>query len=91
MYKILLISLFAFILNVPFGYLRSHTKKYSFKWFLFIHVPVPFVILTRLLIHADYNYIPFFVLSSIVGQFLGGKIESSNRCSIKSGDKRTER
>lgn len=93
MYKIILITLLAFLLNIPFGYLRSHTKKYSLKWFLYIHVPVPLVILTRLLMHADYNYIPFFVLSSIAGQFLGGRIELSNRCSnqsIKTGDKGSE-
>jgi hypothetical protein len=70
----LIISAFAFILNLPFGYIRKHARKYSFKWFLCIHMPVPMVIVARIASHADYRFIPFFILISIAGQVCGGKM-----------------
>ncbi len=64
-----------FMLNMPFGYLRGKTKRYSFKWFLCIHMPIPFIVLARILSHLDIRYIPFFVLAAIIGQVWGGKLE----------------
>jgi hypothetical protein len=74
MLSIMIIILLAFLINLPFGYMRKRSKKYSFKWFLAIHLPVPLIVITRLLFHVDYNYIPLFILSSIFGQILGGRI-----------------
>jgi len=70
----LIISAFAFILNLPFGYIRKSAKKYSLKWFLCIHVPVPMVIIARIATHTGYTFIPVFILVSIAGQVCGGKI-----------------
>ncbi len=71
----LLIIVLAFVLNLPFGYLRSRSKKYSLKWFIYIHMPVPIVVLARLISQTDYNFIPLFIIAAIVGQFFGGKLE----------------
>jgi len=62
-------------INFPFGYLRRRTRRYSFKWFLFIHIPIPLIFLMRTLSHFDYRYIPLFVLAAVIGQFWGGRIE----------------
>jgi hypothetical protein len=75
MEKILLLMFLAFALNVPFGYLRARSRKYSFRWFLWIHLPVPFVILSRLVTSTDYRIIPLLLIASLAGQFLGGRIE----------------
>ena len=37
-----------FVVSVPCGYLRQNFKKYSFMWFLLIHLPIPFIVLLRL-------------------------------------------
>ncbi|MCG2709735.1 MAG: hypothetical protein L6246_05395 [Thermodesulfovibrionales bacterium] len=64
-----------FMLNMPFGYLRGKAKKFSFKWFLYIHLPIPFVLLARILSNIDMTYIPLFVLATVIGQVWGGKLE----------------
>jgi len=63
------------LLNFPFGYFRRRVKKYSFKWFLYIHMPIPFIFLARMLSHLDYRYIPLFVLGALIGQLWGGRME----------------
>ncbi|MCL4536110.1 MAG: hypothetical protein M1610_00740 [Nitrospirae bacterium] len=75
MSTVLLIILFAFILNIPFGYFRSRSKKYSLKWFIYIHMPVPIVVIARLISHTDYKFIPLFIMAAVIGQFFGGKLE----------------
>lgn len=75
MEKVLLLMFLAFALNVPFGYLRARSRKYSFRWFLWIHLPVPFIILSRLVTSTDYRIIPLLLIASLAGQFLGGRIE----------------
>jgi hypothetical protein len=64
-----------FMLNMPFGYLRGKTKRFSLKWFLYIHLPIPFVLLARILSNIDMIYIPLFVLAAVIGQVWGGKLE----------------
>ncbi len=71
---VILITLITFIVHIPFGYLRSRTKKYSFKWFLYIHIPIPFIIFIRIATHTEYKYIPMFIAAAVAGQFCGGKI-----------------
>ncbi|MBA3070631.1 MAG: hypothetical protein FP829_00400, partial [Nitrospirae bacterium] len=59
----IVIGLFSltFMLNMPFGYLRGKTKRFSLKWFLYVHLPIPFVLLARILSNIDMTYIPLFV------------------------------
>lgn len=64
-----------FILNLYFGYLRGRTRRFSFAWFLCIHMPIPLVILARVLSDLDYQYIPVSVFAAVTGQVLGGKLE----------------
>lgn len=76
--KLLLITVifsFTLLLNMPFGYLRGKAKKFSFKWFLYIHLPIPFVLLARILSNIDMTYIPLLVLATVIGQVWGGKLE----------------
>jgi len=63
------------LVNLPFGYLRKKTTRFSFKWFLCIHLPIPFIFLARVLSHLDFRYIPFFVVAAVLGQIWGGKVE----------------
>ncbi|MEW6571306.1 MAG: hypothetical protein AB1390_09065 [Nitrospirota bacterium] len=72
---IVILSLFTLLLNLPFGYARTRTKKFSFRWFLCIHVPIPFVFIARTISQIDIKFIPLFAFAAILGQILGGKME----------------
>lgn len=69
------ISVLTLGLNVFFGYFRARTKKYSLKWFLFIHLPIPAVFFARVYSDLDYHVIPVFLLAAVAGQIIGGRIE----------------
>ena len=72
----ILISLmfFALVVNIPFGYWRTQTRKFSFKWMLYVHLPVPLIIYLRYLGGISYYYIPLMLVAAITGQYAGGKI-----------------
>lgn len=70
-----LIFMFTFLLNLPFGYLRDRSKKYSLKWILYIHLPVPFVFFARIMAQLELKYVPLFLVAAILGQFIGGKVK----------------
>jgi hypothetical protein len=74
-YAVLLLFAFTLLLNLPFGYARSKAKRYSFRWFLFIHAPILVIFLVRTISHIEMRYIPFFVVAAVIGQILGGKLE----------------
>ncbi len=73
--SVLFITILTFVLHIPFGYLRSRSEKYSLKWFIYIHIPIPFIILVRIITNTDYKFIPIFVIAAVAGQFFGGKLE----------------
>lgn len=60
------------IVSVPCGYIRQNYPKYSFIWFLLIHLPIPFIVLLRLKAGLDWHYIPLTLAGSIAGQIIGG-------------------
>ena len=74
-YAILLLFVFTLLINLPFGYARAKTKKYSFRWFLYIHAPIPIIFIVRTFSHIQLEYIPIFVVAAVIGQILGGKLE----------------
>ena len=64
-----------FVLNLFFGYFRAKTRKYSLKWFLCIHLPIPVIFFARVYSGIDYRYIPVFLAAAVAGQIFGGKVE----------------
>ncbi|PTN10246.1 hypothetical protein [Mangrovibacterium marinum] len=73
--KILLVALLVFLINLPFGALRGSERKYSFKWFLYIHLPIPLVVFLRIFCDigfALYTY-PVLIAAFFGGQLLGRK------------------
>ncbi|VVB97304.1 Uncharacterised protein [uncultured archaeon] len=69
------LMLIVFLINLPFGYIRSNSTKFSKKWIMAIHIPVPFVFLLRMVSGLNWTVIPLLVLSDIAGQFAGGKLK----------------
>jgi hypothetical protein len=70
------IFLLAVLVNLPFGFMRSRVKKFSLKWMIYVHLPVPLVILARLFSQIEFHYIPLFIVGGIIGQLCGGKIKA---------------
>lgn len=64
--------LLSFIVSVPFGYIRQYYRKYSFMWFLLIHLPIPLIVLMRLEAGIDWHIIPLTLGGSLAGQLVGG-------------------
>jgi len=69
------ICIITLVLNLFFGYFRAREKKYSFKWFLCIHLPIPLIAFARIYANLDYGVIPIFLIVAVAGQVIGGKIE----------------
>ncbi len=72
---IIFLLVMAFIINLPFGILRSRVRRFSFKWFLYIHMPIPIIVLARYFANLDFSYAPLVILASISGQYIGGNID----------------
>ncbi|MFQ5480905.1 MAG: hypothetical protein ACE5DW_06475 [Thermodesulfobacteriota bacterium] len=72
---LILLTLFAFVINLPFGYLRGKSKKFSFQWFLYIHLPIPFVIVFRLIAGFSMKIVPIILAASILGQIVGARLD----------------
>ena len=73
MYDVLGIFIATCILNIPFGMLRSRQRPYTFLWFLYIHLPVPFIFMVRHFANISYFYIPLFMFAAMIGQYIGCK------------------
>ena len=69
--NLILVTIFVFILNLPFGYWRANVKQYGFQWALAIHIPVPFVIAARIFLNIGFA---FFTYPILVGAFFMGQL-----------------
>jgi hypothetical protein len=68
--------LIVFLINIPFGYWRSKAERFSRQWMMAIHLPVPLVVLLRLISGFSWTIIPLLMLSFATGQFIGGNIKN---------------
>lgn len=66
------------LINVPFGYWRAGVRKFSKSWFLAVHLPVPFAVGLRLLVHLGWklSLLPIWIGAFFAGQLLGGKLRA---------------
>jgi len=69
----------AFIMNLPLGYKREGTRKFSAAWFTWVHLSIPFIILLRLKLGVSYWYIPFSIGAAVAGQLVGGKFRKKRQ------------
>lgn len=75
----LLLCLGAAALNLPFGYYRQGTRKFSWQWFLAIHLPVPLIFIMRITSGAGWTIIPLLIACALAGQLMGGMIRNEVR------------
>lgn len=67
------ISIITFLINIPFGILRNKHNPYTIMWFVYIHLPIPLIFFMRHYTNISYLFIPLFVLTAMLGQFVGGR------------------
>jgi len=79
---VIAICIVAFILNLPFGWLRTYTRKFSLAWFACVHAPIPVVAIIRISTNTPWTYIPLFLLFSVAGQLIGAWLKKYF-CSLK--------
>ena len=74
--SIALISLLLFALfsNIPLGYLRMGSPKYSVRWFVYIHLSVPFIIGLRIANNISWQIVPFSIALAVAGQMIGSRL-----------------
>jgi len=68
------VLLFAFFSNIPLGYLRETSRKYSLRWFVFIHLSIPFIVGLRLANNISWRAIPFTLALAVAGQIVGSRL-----------------
>ena len=77
--KLIIIAAIILVINLPFGYWRGGQRKYSLKWIIAIHIPVPIIILIRIYSEvgfAWYTY-PIFVAAFFAGQMVGARLRKN--------------
>jgi len=77
--KIIAIAIAAFLLNLPFGWIRPRYPKFSAGWFLCIHAPIPVVIFLRLSTKTPFKFVPIFVATAVAGQIAGSRLSKIKR------------
>jgi hypothetical protein len=71
----LLLMAFAFVVNLPFGYWREGTAKFSPAWFVAVHAAVPLILLLRYALGLEWRLValPFTVAAYFAGQTVGAR------------------
>lgn len=64
----------AVALNIPFGAYRATVATFSVRWFLAIHLPIPFIFLLRVSAGYGYSFIPWLFAGAVGGQLAGARL-----------------
>lgn len=70
---------FAFLSNIPLGYLREGAPRLSVRWFVYIHLSIPFIVALRVVNGVGWRVIPFTLALALAGQWLGGRARRRKR------------
>jgi len=65
---------FALFINIPLGYLRQRTLRFSWQWFFYIHASIPLIILLRVWLDFSWKWIPLTIACAVFGQLAGGRL-----------------
>ena len=68
------LSFFSLLVNIPLGAWRVSVKKFSWQWFVAVHLCVPLIFILRHQAGLGLRVIPVLVLFSLSGHFVGGTI-----------------
>lgn len=72
-YPLIILFLISFSINIPLGYFRENTPKFSFQWFFWIHASIPFIIYLRFLLGLSSLFVLLSIAAAVIGQIWGGR------------------
>jgi hypothetical protein len=66
-------------LNLPFGFWRAGVPRFSLRWFLAVHAPVPLIVAMRMGAGLGWRLstFPLLVGAFFGGQVLGGRLRAA--------------
>lgn len=66
------------LINLPFGFWRAGTERFTVPWFVAVHAPVPVVVGVRIILGLRWQpaILPVLIGASFTGQFLGGSLRN---------------
>ena len=70
---------FALLSNIPLGYLREGSPRFSVRWFVFIHLSIPFIIALRVVNGVSWRVIPLTIGLAVAGQIIGSRTRRRSR------------
>jgi len=76
--KLSCLLLIALCINIPLGYLRESSPRYSVRWFVLIHLSIPLLVALRFYLKFGWGVIPFSIAFAVAGQLIGGFIRKQN-------------
>ena len=71
--------LLVIIINIPCGYLRQGYEKFTFGWYFYVHISIPFIIYLRVKAGFSWKLIPLTLGGAMAGQIIGGMIQRRQR------------
>lgn len=71
--KLTVLLVFALTSNIPLGYLRETSRKFSLRWFILVHLSIPFIVLLRDSFGFSWQWIPLTLVCAVVGQMIGSR------------------
>ncbi len=66
--------IFALGSNLPLGYLRETSRRFSLRWFVLIHLSIPLIIALRTALDFNWEIIPLTLACAVAGQIIGSRI-----------------
>jgi len=79
MEKLTAIVFVTFLLNLPFGWLREGVKKFSAKWFAYVHAPIPLIVVMRIFAGISIKFAPILIAVAVAGQSVGARFRRYKR------------
>jgi hypothetical protein len=70
--------IFAFMINIPLGFLRRNYEKFTFGWYFYVHISIPAIVYMRVKSGLSWKFIPLTLAGAVAGQLLGSRL-SGNR------------
>jgi hypothetical protein len=78
-WKIALVSLLCFLVNIPLGARRERARKFSLAWIFWVHASIPLIIFLRIWLQLHLIAIPINIAAAVMGQLVGAAPEKKKR------------
>ncbi len=77
--SLILVIMFALVINIPLGYLRRNYEKFTFGWYFYVHISIPVIIYARVKAGFSWKFIPLTLAGAVAGQLLGGLLSGRGK------------